>query len=417
MSCRPTRQTGPAPPATGAPAAAAAPGLTVAAVLRAALAAEPRPRLPAHHWKTLGALLACHTPALGGHLYRCADCGQAHFVPHSCRNRHCPACQKSQADAWRHRQEAALLPVPYFHVVFTLPHALNALIAHHQRALYGLLFGAASATLLQFGRRRLRAQLGITAVLHTWSQSLGEHYHLHCIVSGGGLALDGSGWQAVSGRYLFPVKALSTVFKAKFRNGLARLEAQGELAGGGAPAPDPAWRQARTEALRRPWVVYIKRPFAGPRQVLAYLSRYTHRVALGSGRLVGLDRQAGTVSFTYKDYAEGARRKTMTLPLAEFLRRFCRHILPARFVKIRHYGLLANHGRTARLAQARALLSPPATPTPPTEPTTAPPPGIVPMPHPPPPPPLRCPHCGGAHLRLLAHFAPRRSRPALEDTS
>ena len=283
----------------------------VAEVLRAALCPPPA-GLPDHHWKTLNALTACRTAALGGHLYSCADCGAEHFVPNSCRNRHCPACQKAQACHWLKKQEADLLPVPYFHVVFTLPHALNPLIAQNRRALYNLLFSSAGATLLEFGRQRLGAQIGVTAVLHTWSQTLGAHCHLHCIVTGGGLSRDGQSWQRASPGYLFPVRALSVMFRAKFRDGLKELHANQKLAFHGRLEPlreEPAFRRLLAEALRQKWVVFAKRPFAGPRQVLSYLSRYTHRVAIGSGRILCLEREQGTVTFTYKDYKDpgGAR--------------------------------------------------------------------------------------------------------------
>lgn len=381
------------------------PRLTVAEVLAAALA-RGRPALPAPHWKTLNAVLRCRTAALGGHLYACADCGRQHFIPHSCRNRHCPNCQRGAAVDWLQKQTAALLPVPYFHVVFTLPHALNGLIAQNQRALYNLLFGAASATLLEFGRNHLQAQVGVTAVLHTWSQTLLDHYHLHCVVTGGGLRLDGRGWRHANRHYLFPVRALSKVFRGKFCAGLRKLHAAGQLGFHGAleSLQDPlAFGRLLTEATSRPWVVYSKRPFAGPSTVLAYLSRYTHRVALGSGRLRALDRAGGTVCFAYKDYADHSQSKTLTLALEEFLRRFCLHLLPARFVKIRHYGLLGNRDRQQRLVAARATLGQPPVPAPlrqPMEPATTT--SLTPS----------CPHCGGTRLVLLEHRVPIRHHAA-----
>jgi hypothetical protein len=257
------------------------------------------------------------------------------------------------------------LPVPYFHLVFTLPHELNPLVRQNPRALYTLLFQAASRTLLEFGQERFGAQVGLTAVLHTWSQTLMDHYHLHCIVTGGALVRDGSRWVPARPYYLFPVQALSGVFRAKFCAGLQQLYAEGELEFHGqwaALSPAPAFQRLVRQATRRSWVVYAKRPFAGPEQVLAYLSRYTHRVAISPRRLLALDRPAHTVTFAWKDYAEGARRKTMTLGVAEFVRRFCLHLLPERFVKIRHYGLLANAQRQANVTRARALLSPPSPP-------------------------------------------------------
>jgi hypothetical protein len=213
--------------ACGEPPAPVA-GLSLAAVLRAAIHGS-RPSLPKYHWRILNALLACRTAVLGGHCYQCSQCGCAHFVPHSCRNRHCPLCQGKAARDWLDKQKAALLPVPYFHLVFTLPHVLNPSIRQNQRALYTLLFEAASQTLLEFGRNRFNAQLGLTAVLHTWSQTLMDHYHLHCIVAGGGLSEDGSRWADSGPRYLFAVRALSKVFRAKFCAGLKQLYAAQKL--------------------------------------------------------------------------------------------------------------------------------------------------------------------------------------------
>jgi hypothetical protein len=377
--------------------------LTLAEVVRAGLPAFALGhRLPAAHWKILNALLACRTPALGGHRYRCAQCGREHFVPHSCRNRHCPRCQGAASHQWLARQQQSLLPVPYFHLVFTLPHALNGLIQQNRRALYSLLFAAATQTLLQFGRARFDAQIGVTAVLHTWSQTLSDHYHLHCIVTGGGLSLDGSRWVPSHPRYLFAVRALSEVFRARFCEGLQRHYAQGQLQfhGSLASLAEEAnfQRLVRTATVSQ-WVVYSKRPFAGPEPVLAYLARYTHRVALSERRLLALDPAAGTVRFRYKDYADLARPKTMTLRLEEFLRRFCLHLLPERFVKIRHYGLLGNRGRHTRLEQARARLHPRPAPDPRSAPTqTAP----APV----------CPHCGQAALVLIEVILPPRRRPS-----
>jgi hypothetical protein len=373
--------------------AAAAGGLSLAAVLRAGLDGPP-PSLPTHHWRTLRALLACRTPALGGHRYRCQDCGQTHFVPHSCRNRHCPLCQGAAARDWLAHQEAALLPVPYFHLVFTLPHVLNPLIRQNQQALYTLLFAAATEALLEFGQNRYGVQLGITAVLHTWSQTLLDHYHLHCIVTGGGLSADSSQWVSTPPHYLFAVRALSEVFRGKFCAGLQQLYADGQLEFHGqlAPLSQPnAYQRLLRQAVRQKWVVYAKRPFAGPRQVLAYLSRYTHRVAISPRRLLALDEQTQTVTFAWRDYADGARRKTMCLEVREFVRRFCLHLLPKRFVKIRHFGFMSNRQRKRCVAQARALLR--AIPLAPPSANEA--------------EPLRvCPHCGSCSLLLVEIVAP-----------
>jgi hypothetical protein len=377
---------------------------TVAAVLRAGLQAGGGAGLCAHARRVVRALVACGTPELGGHCYRCEDCGAEHFVPHSCRNRHCPRCQRHLADAWLEREREQLLPVPYFHVVFTLPHALNPLIRQNRAALYRLLFASASGTLLAFGRRRFGGQIGITAVLHTWGQNLSEHYHLHCLVTAGALSDDRQRFRCGSARFLFPVQALSVVFQARFRDGLWDLQRAGKL-GQAEPVEPSALAALLLPALARPWTVYAKRPFAGPAQVLAYLGRYTHRVAIGSGRIRALDLAAHTVTFAYKDYADQHRQKLMTLSTPEFLRRFCLHILPPRFVKIRHYGLLGNHQRKAKLAAARAALprqdaSPCILPDPPSP--------AAPSPRDTAPPAARCPGCGSLRLRLINHLLPER---------
>jgi hypothetical protein len=375
-------------------------GVSLAAVLRAGLSSSP-PSLPTPHWRILHALLACRTPALGGHRYVCQKCGQTHFVPHSCRNRHCPVCQGHAAHEWLEQQEKALLPVPYFHLVFTLPHGLNPLIQQNQRVLYNLLFRAATQTLLEFGQNRYGVQLGVTAVLHTWSQTLLDHYHLHCIVTGGGLSADGSRWVSTKPHYLFAVRALSEVFRGKFCAALEACYADGQLQFHGklsGLAELKVFKALLRQAVRTKWVVYAKRPFAGPRQVLAYLSRYTHRVALSPKRLLGLDLQSQTVTFAWKDYAQNSKRKTMRLDLQEFVRRFCLHLLPGRFVKIRHFGFLGNRQRKSCLAKARALLKtePPAAET-----STAA--NLS--------PPLLCPHCGSDQLELIEIVLPLRQAP------
>src|SRR5271169_401129 len=393
--------------ACGGPSAPAA-GLPLAEVLRLGLKAPPF-KLPTHHWKILRALLACRTLALGGHRYGCQQCGQSHFVPHSCRNRHCPLCQGQAAHRWLEQQERALLPVPYFHLVFTLPHVLNPLIQQNQRALYTLLFAAASQTLLEFAQKRFQAQLGITAVLHTWSQTLLDHYHLHCIVSGGGLSQDRSKWVSAPPHFLFAVRALSVVFRGKFCAALEQLYAEGHLQFHGKlkPLAQPeAFKRLLRQAVRHKWVVYAKRPFAGPQQVLGYLSRYTHRVAISPRRLLALDEQNQTVTFAWKDYADGARRKAMRLELKEFVRRFCLHLLPERFVKIRHFGFLSNRQRKLRVAQARVLLSRVSSPAAPASTPPNPEPANV------------CPHCGSPRLLLIEIVAPLATKvPQPPDSS
>jgi len=395
-------------PEAATPRVVGPPPLRLADVVRAGLPAYARAhRLPPHHWKILNALQVCRTPLLGGHQYQCAHCHCAHFAPHACGNRHCPTCQGINSQHWLAAQAALLLPIPYFHVVFTLPHLLNPLIQQNQAALYTLLFAAAADTLLTFGRNNLGAQLGVTAVLHTWSQTLLDHYHLHCIVTGGGPALDGRRWVPSRPDYLFHVGALSTVFRAKFSEGLQRLYADGDLQFQGQLQPLSVERHFQAlmrDATAKGWVVYSKRPFAGPQQVLAYLSRYTHRVGISNRRLLQLDRTTGTVSFDYKDYAQGARHKSMPLGLSEFLRRLRLHFLPPRFVKIRHYGLLANRQRQQRLARARVLLSAEPAPVQP-----QPQPRSLPV----------CPHCGWAALFLVRVVPPLRfaPAPALTDSS
>jgi hypothetical protein len=385
------------------------PGGTVAEVLRVGLPdyAAEHP-LPTHHWRVFRAIMACRTPQLGGHLYQCEKCDTEKFVPHSCRNRHCPTCQGANGRAWMEQQVELLLPIPYFHLVFTLPHALNPLIRQKQAACYDLLFDSASATLLEFGRHELGAQLGLTVVLHTWSQTLLDHYHVHCIVTGGGLRPDGT-WAGTPAHWLFPVQALSAMFRGKFKAGLQQLHQDGGLEFHGdlrsLMQPGAFDTLVRT-ATREKWVVYAKRPFAGPEPVLAYLARYTHRVGITNQRIREVDAAAKTVTFAYKDYADGAKPKEMTIACTEFVRRLRLHILPERFVKIRHYGILSNRNRRTRLAQARLVLPPmPVLELPTTEvrdaaAQTA---GL----------PTRCPHChhaGWVLVKVLPPEHPPRAR-------
>jgi len=300
--------------------------------------------------RALSAIEHCRTAALGGHLETCNHCGITRAVYHSCRNRHCPKCQVLAKERWLAARCAELLPIPYFHVVFTLPHALNPLAQRFPRQFYGQLFAAAAATLQTFGRdpRHLGGELGLTAVLHTWSQTLSQHVHLHCVVTGGALGADGRRWIPAKPGFLFPVKALSKVFRGKFLAGLAAAMPPGSL-------PSDALSPARRARLRRrPWVVYAKRPFGGPEQVLAYLGRYTHRIAISNDRIRAVDGDG--VRFRYRDYAAGSQTRCLHLSADEFLRRFCLHVLPQGFMRIRHFGLLANRSRGTKLARARALL-------------------------------------------------------------
>jgi hypothetical protein len=360
----------------------------------------------------LRAIAACRTAVLGGHRDTCDRCGATRITYNSCRNRHCPTCQTVARDRWLAARRAELLPIPYFHVVFTLPHALNPLAQGNPRLIYGLLFRAVTDTLLTFGRdpRHLGGAIGITAILHTWSQTLSQHIHLHCVVTGGALSPDGTRWIPGRSAFLFPVRALSIVCRAKFLDGLRRAHDGHRLsfAGGTAPLTDPAtWRRFLDTLHAQAWVVYAKPPFGGPARVLAYLARYTHRVAITNHRLV--DVVDGVVRFRWKDYADHDRVKVMALVGDEFLRRFLLHVLPRRFVRIRHAGLFGNHGRHARLDRCRTLLG--------VSPTT--PPATEPSPLPTAPDHDRCPICqqGTMHvtavLPSVAHvgLAPRTPDP------
>ncbi len=347
----------------GTVASVAAPRLELADIVRAHGDAYRRThRLAKVQAIALRAIEHCRTAALGGHRETCDRCGAVRLRYHSCRNRHCPKCQTLTKERWLAARKADLLPIPYFHVVFTLPHALNALAQGNPRVIYTLLFRAAADTLLTFGRdpRHLGGTIGITAMLHTWGQTLSQHLHLHCLVTGGALTLDRAQWIAGRSSFLFPVRALSTVFRAKYLAGLRRAFDAGELTFAGGTAA-LANRRAFTAFLGGlwavDWIVYAKRPFAGPEQVLDYLGRYTHRVALSNDRLV--DHGDGRVRFRWKDYADHDRGKVMTLEADEFLRRFLLHVVPRGFMRIRHFGLLANRTRRGTVARCRDLLDHP----------------------------------------------------------
>lgn len=319
-------------------------------------------RLATVQHRALRAIATCRTAALGGHRETCDHCGAVRITYNSCRNRHCPKCQTLTQARWLAARKADLLPIPYFHVVFTLPHDLNALAQGNPRVIYALLFRAAADTLLAFGRdpRHLGGTIGITAILHTWGQNLSQHLHLHCLATGGALAVDRSHWIAGRSSFLFPVRALSTVFRAKYLAGLQCAYNAGQLtfADGTAALADRGHFTAFLGRLRAvEWIVYAKRPFAGPEQVLDYLGRYTHRVALSNHRLV--DHRDGRVRFHWKDYADHDRAKIMTLEVGEFLRRFLLHVVPRGFMRIRHFGLLANRTRRVLVTRCRALLGQP----------------------------------------------------------
>ena len=366
-------------------------------------------RSSAAQQRVLRNIAACRTAALGGHVDDCEHgCGFARISYNSCRDRHCPKCQGPQRAEWLERRIERLLPVPYFHVVFTIPDALNPLALRNKDVVYKLLFEAASKTLLELARdpKWLGADIAITAVLHTWGQNLLLHPHLHCVVTGGGLTPDGSRWIAGCERFLLPVKVLGRLFRGKFLALLEQAYRHGkfELTGTTADLADPVvWAGLRDGLYRADWVVYAKPPFGGAQQVFRYLGRYTHRVAISNHRIV--DLADGTVTFTAKDYKHGARTKTITLDALEFLRRFLLHVLPKGFVRIRHYGLCASRNVNTKLATARRLLEPDATsespqPAKPSEPSpwwerfrqhT----GIDVM---------ACPCCGGRLVRRSARF-------------
>ncbi len=298
-------------------------------------------------------IAACRTEALGGHLAQCDACGAQRYAYHSCRNRHCPKCQTLAKERWLAARRAELLPVPYFHLVFTLPHALNATAQRHPEAIYWLLFQSVSATLIEFGAnpRWLGGEIAATLILHTWGQMLTQHLHLHCLVAAGALHADGH-WIRSRRGFLFPVQALAAVFRGKFLAALTRAGERGLIQ---LQDPAPLSAQRLAASLRNSaWVVYAKQPFGGPQQVLDYLGRYTHRVAISNNRLLRCD--ADQVSFRYKDYAHGNRRKVLTLQTGEFIRRFLLHVLPRGFMRIRHYGLLANRTKRLKLSQARQAL-------------------------------------------------------------
>jgi hypothetical protein len=312
--------------------------------------------------KVMSAIEHCRTAALGGHVARCEKCSHTIIAYNSCRNRHCPKCQGAAAKQWLAEREAELLPVPYFHVVFTLPGPAADIAYQNKAVIYDLLFKAAADTTLTIAAdpKHLGARIGITAVLHTWGSAMTHHPHLHMIVPGGGLSLDGKKWRACQPSFFLPVRVLSRLFRRLFLKKLKAAHAAGRLCFYGEHSP-LAERQAFTAYLRPlrkiEWVVYAKRPFAGPETVLAYLSRYTHRVAIANHRLIAAD--ANTVSFRYKDYRiDGpARYKVMTLATGEFIRRFLMHVLPKGFHRIRHYGLFAKPSRADNIARARQLLA------------------------------------------------------------
>jgi hypothetical protein len=323
--------------------------------------------LSAQQQRVLRALAACRTAALGGHVEQCDVCAQEQIAYNSCRNRHCPKCQAGVRARWLEREASHLLPVEYHHVVFTLPAALAPVALQNARVLYNLLFAAVAETVQELAAdpHYLGALVGLLAVLHTWGQNLHHHPHVHCVVTGGGLSCDGAGqldaephWVACRPGFFLPVRVLSRLFRGKFLAGLRQAYDRGQLCFRGrleALSDSGTFAAWMTPLYRSEWVVYAKAPLGRrPEQVLKYLARYTHRVAISNDRLLNV--QDGQVTFGYKDYADDHKHKTMTLAADEFLRRFLVHVLPKGFVKIRHYGLLANRRRAANLERCRRLL-------------------------------------------------------------
>jgi len=373
--------------------------------------------------KVLRAVQNCRTATLGGHVEACDQCGYQRIAYNSCRNRHCPKCQGPATARWLEARAAELLPVPYFHLVFTLPSALGPLALQNPRVIYGLLLQAAAQTLLEVAAnpKHLGAEIGFLAVLHTWGQNLMHHPHVHCVVPAGGIAHDGSRWVRCRKGFFLSVRVLSRVFRGKFIHRLKQAAARGDLTFHGQLAElaqADHFERLLDHAVRHDWVVYAKRPFGGPQQVLKYLARYTHRVAISNRRLLAL--RHGQVTFRWKDYARGGRQRRMTLAAVEFIRRFLLHVLPGGFMKIRHYGFMANRARTTKRQLWRRLLGLPAAFNPPPidshvdglpgrgadESSLRP-----------------CPHCRDGRLRIVQQLPPqfeqwrRVHRPAYQDTS
>lgn len=315
-------------------------------------------RLPLHQLKTMNCIESCRTSKLGGHIDECDSCGHLRISYNSCRNRHCPKCQYLSKERWLLNREQDLLPVGYFHVVFTIPDGLNPIALRNQKEVYSILFRAASETLLELGKdpKYLGGQLGFISVLHTWGQNLMDHPHLHCIVPGGGLSLDGSFWMNSRKKFFIPVKVLSKKFQGKFLaylkeaygNGRLRFPGQIESLG-----RNCNFQRLIDNLYQINWVVYCKPPFKSPYHVLRYLGRYTHRVAISNNRIIDISN--GQVAFKWRDYKDHNRNKLMSVETNEFIRRYLLHVLPPKFVKIRHYGILSNRNRNSKLKVCQKL--------------------------------------------------------------
>lgn len=317
---------------------------------------DPLTGLSGQQRRVVAAITKCRTAALGGHVRKCELCGYSEISYNSCRDRHCPKCQGLERVRWQEARARDLLPVPYFHLVFTIPHSLHELFLAHPKVAYGLLSKTAAATVKEVAENpdHLGARTGMTAVLHTWTQTLLYHPHIHLIVPGGGLDPTGTSWIPARPDFFLPVRVLSEVFRGKLLDAIEKAVAKGEI---DARIQDAPISRLLRRAARKKWVVYSKPPFAGPKRVLEYLGRYTHRIAIGNERIVSFT--GDEVTFAWRDRADGNQRKLMTLPAREFRRRFLLHVLPAGLVRIRHYGFLANPVRRKRIDQCRKLLGEP----------------------------------------------------------
>jgi hypothetical protein len=334
--------------------------LEVADIFRAfGLAYREAHEMPLRHLRAMRAIEVCRTAELGGHLDQCDHCGTVRISYNSCRNRHCPKCQCLEKERWLEAREKDLLPTPYFHVVFTLPEGLRPLALRNQKVVYSLLFKSVSETLTELARdsKHLGAEIGFMAILHTWSQTLIHHPHLHCLVTGGGLSLDGKRWLRSKKDFFIPVKVLSCLFRGKFLDGLKKEYEAGELRFPGQIKElkeASAFKRFLTNLYHQEWVVYCRPPLKNPQKVIDYLGRYTHRVALSNDRLVKLE--GNEVTFRWRDSADNNKIKLLTLEALEFIRRFLLHVLPSQFVKIRYYGILSHRSRKGKLLRCKKLL-------------------------------------------------------------
>jgi len=349
------------------------------------------------HRKIVYDLLNCRTAYLGGHIERCSHCGAMRITYHSCRNRHCPTCQHIPRERWLEKRRNEILPVQYFHVVFTLPHELNAVVLNHKKVMLSILFKAVSQTLLEFGQNAFGGKPGFIATLHTWDQQLNAHFHLHCLVAGGALSRDGSHWTPCKGDYLFNEKALSLVFRGKFMDQMSKAHRLGHI-----KLAKQEYNRLKSRLYEKNWIIDVRDPVEEPEHVLQYLARYTYRVAIANSRITAF--KDATVTFKIKNRKKG-RKEQITIPAVEFIRRFLLHSLPPGFVRIRHYGFLANKNRSANLKAIRKLMRLPAPPekqTPSVERMMRRLTGID---------IARCPCCGKGTMRLFLQIPEAQARP------